>query len=99
MKLTMCLSWRFGKVWLRNLVVYRRIWKVNFITPLLEPLFYILSFGLGFSGLIGKVPLFLSYQEFGQRLAIFIRKGLGSFNVSLHNVGFFWPDNGLRLAV
>lgn len=56
MKLSTRLSWRFSKVWLRNLVVYRRIWKVNFITPLLEPLFYILAFGLGLSGLIGKVP-------------------------------------------
>ena len=46
------LPWRFVKVWNRNLVVYRRIWKINFITPLLEPLFYILAFGLGLSGLI-----------------------------------------------
>jgi len=49
------LSWRFIKVWQRNLIVYRRIWKISFITPLLEPLFYILAFGLGLSGLIGKV--------------------------------------------
>jgi len=48
-------SWRFLRVWKRNLVVYRKIWKVNFLTPLLEPLFYILAFGLGFAGLIDKV--------------------------------------------
>jgi len=48
-------SWRFLRVWKRNLVVYQKIWKVNFIIPLLEPLFYILAFGLGFSGLIGDV--------------------------------------------
>ncbi len=48
-------SWRFLRVWERNLIVYRKIWKVNFITPLLEPLFYILAFGLGFSGMIGDV--------------------------------------------
>ncbi|UCD90976.1 MAG: ABC transporter permease [Desulfobacterales bacterium] len=48
-------SWRFLKVWKRNLVVYQRIWKVSFLTPLFEPLFYILAFGLGFSGLIGSV--------------------------------------------
>lgn len=60
-------SWRFLRVWERNLVVYRRIWKVNFITPLLEPLFYILAFGLGFSGLVGTVyydGLALSYTAF-----------------------------------
>jgi lipooligosaccharide transport system permease protein len=49
-------SWRFLRVWNRNLITYRKIWKINFITPLLEPLLYILAFGLGFSGLIGDVP-------------------------------------------
>ena len=46
------ISWRFLSVWQRNLIVYRRIWKVNFLVPLLEPAFYILAFGLGFQGLI-----------------------------------------------
>ena len=67
MKPWACLSWRFIKVWHRNLVVYRRIWKINFITPLLEPLFYILAFGLGLSGLIGQVSYGgaeLSYTKF-----------------------------------
>jgi lipooligosaccharide transport system permease protein len=60
-------SWLFIRVWKRNLIVYRKIWKVNFITPLFEPLFYILAFGLGFSGLIGSVHyggLDLSYTAF-----------------------------------
>ena len=67
MKSSVSLSWRFTKVWNRNLVVYRRIWMVNFITPLLEPLFYILAFGIGFSGLIGQVRyggVELSYTKF-----------------------------------
>jgi lipooligosaccharide transport system permease protein len=46
---------RFRHVWMRNLVTYRRIWRINFLVPLLEPAFYILAFGLGFSGLIGGV--------------------------------------------
>ena len=49
------ISWRFLAVWRRNLIVYRRIWKVNFLVPLLEPAFYILAFGLGFQGLIGAI--------------------------------------------
>jgi len=60
-------SWRFLRVWYRNLVTYRRIWKVNFITPLMEPLFYILAFGLGFSGMIGSVEyagIRLTYTQF-----------------------------------
>ena len=54
-------------VWRRNLIVFKRIWKVNFITPLLEPLFYIMAFGLGFSGLIDSVHYggkLLSYTKF-----------------------------------
>ncbi len=49
------ISWRFMRVWRRNLVVYRKTWKINFLPPLLEPLFYLLAFGLGLSSLIGKM--------------------------------------------
>lgn len=49
------ISWRVVHVWRRDLLVYRRIWKVNFLVPMLEPVFYLLAFGLGFSGLIGQV--------------------------------------------
>lgn len=45
----------FWAVWRRNLRVYRRIWTINFLPPLLEPLFYLLAFGLGFSGLVSDV--------------------------------------------
>jgi len=49
------ISWLFWRVWQRNLIVYRRIWKVNFLPPLLEPLFYLLAFGMGLSSLIGEI--------------------------------------------
>jgi lipooligosaccharide transport system permease protein len=49
------LSWRFLRVWQRNLIVHRRIWQVNFLVPLLEPIFYIMAFGLGLGGLVGDV--------------------------------------------
>jgi lipooligosaccharide transport system permease protein len=61
------LSWRFMRVWWRNLIVYRRIWKVNFLVPLFEPALYILAFGLGFRNLVGRVNyagMSLSYTEF-----------------------------------
>jgi lipooligosaccharide transport system permease protein len=45
----------FWTVWRRNLLVYRRIWAINFLPPLLEPLFYLLAFGLGFSGMVSNV--------------------------------------------
>ena len=60
-------SWRFLRVWHRNVIVYRRIWKVNFIVPLLEPAFYILAFGIGFRQLVGDVlyaGMRLSYTAF-----------------------------------
>ncbi|MEJ2723561.1 MAG: ABC transporter permease [Deltaproteobacteria bacterium] len=49
------ISRRFGKVLQRNAVVYRRIWKIVFLPPLLEPLFYLAAFGIGLSVLIGNV--------------------------------------------
>jgi len=50
------ISRRFMRVWQRNLTVYRKIWKINFLPPLLEPLFYLLAFGIGLSSFIEKVP-------------------------------------------
>lgn len=50
------ISWRFIHVWNRNMVVYRKIWLVNFLVPLFEPLLYLAAFGVGLSALIGKVP-------------------------------------------
>lgn len=67
MMIPSAISWRFLKVWRRNLVTYQKIWKVNFITPLLEPLLYILAFGLGFSGMVEGVDYAgqkLTYTEF-----------------------------------
>jgi len=61
------ISWRFIRVWQRNLIVYRRIWKVNFLPPLFEPLFYLLAFGMGLSSLIGTIHyagLDISYLAF-----------------------------------
>jgi lipooligosaccharide transport system permease protein len=60
-------SWRFMRVWWRDVVVYRRIWKVNFLVPLFEPVLYILAFSLGFRNLVGRVSyagMSLSYTEF-----------------------------------
>jgi lipooligosaccharide transport system permease protein len=49
------ISWRFIRVWNRNMVVYRKIWLVNFLVPLFEPLLYLAAFGVGLSALVGKV--------------------------------------------
>ena len=49
------ISRRFLRVWHRNLTVYRKTWKINFLPPLFEPLFYLAAFGIGLSALVGKV--------------------------------------------
>ena len=49
------ISWRFIRVWNRNMVVYRKIWLVNFLVPLFEPILYLAAFGVGMSTLIGQV--------------------------------------------
>jgi lipooligosaccharide transport system permease protein len=55
MRLYPPLSRRFIRVWQRNLTVYRQSWQVSFIPPLLEPLFYLLAFGVGLSAMVGQI--------------------------------------------
>lgn len=56
MKRDCFLSLRFCRVWQRNWVVHRRSWIVGFLPPLLEPLLYLLAFGVGLSALVGNIP-------------------------------------------
>lgn len=49
------ISRRFLRVWQRNVKVYQKGWKVIFLPPFLEPLFYLLAFGVGLSGLVGNL--------------------------------------------
>jgi lipooligosaccharide transport system permease protein len=49
------ISRRFLRVWQRNLTVYRKNWKISFIPPFLEPLFYLIAFGVGLSGLVANL--------------------------------------------
>ena len=55
MKTPFDISFLFWRVWQRNLTVYRESWQVNFVPPLLEPLLYLLAFGVGFSTMVGQV--------------------------------------------
>ena len=49
------LSSRLLRVWRRNLLVYRKTWKISFVPPLLEPLFYLAAFGIGLGNLVGSL--------------------------------------------
>jgi len=58
---------RFIRVWQRNLKVYQKTWRINFIPPLLEPIFYILAFGLGVGSMVGEIKyngIIFSYIQF-----------------------------------
>jgi lipooligosaccharide transport system permease protein len=42
-------------VWRRDADVYLTTWFVNFVPPLLEPLFYLLAFGFGLGAFVGSL--------------------------------------------
>lgn len=77
------ISIRFIRIWQRNLTVYKESWKVNFLPPLLEPLFYLLAFGIGFSGMISSV----SYASKEVSYVSFIAPSLVAINIM--NNAFF----------
>lgn len=83
MKTPYNLSLLFWRVWQRNFTVYRENWKVTFIPPLLEPLLYLLAFGVGLSSLLG------SFQYQGSKMPYlrFIAPALIAINIM--NNAFF----------
>lgn len=61
------LSYRALRVWQRDADVYFTTWKTEFLPPLLEPILYVLAFGLGLGQLVRRVPYeghTLGYLEF-----------------------------------
>ena len=61
------ISTRTLRVWQRNFGVYRRTWQISFLPPLLEPLLYILAFGVGLAVMVGDLQFAgrsLSYTMF-----------------------------------
>jgi lipooligosaccharide transport system permease protein len=49
-------SYRVLHVWRRDADVYRKTWKLSFLPPFLEPLLYLVAFGVGLAGFVGTVP-------------------------------------------
>lgn len=49
------LSYRVWRVWRRDQDVFMKTYKVNFIPPLIEPVFYLLGLGLGLGVLIQNI--------------------------------------------
>jgi lipooligosaccharide transport system permease protein len=66
-RVSLHISRRFLHVWRRNLKVYGKIWKINFVPPILEPLFYLFAFGAGLGVMVGALHyrgLDLSYVAY-----------------------------------
>ncbi len=55
MKTLKNISLRLFRVWRRDLDVYLKTWFVNFMPPFLEPLLYLLAFGLGMGAMVKQV--------------------------------------------
>lgn len=49
--------WGVYSVWRRHALLYRRTWLVNFLPPVTEPLFYLMSFGFGLSPVLKSFHL------------------------------------------
>lgn len=77
------ISARSFRVWQRNFSIYRQNWKISFLPPLLEPLLYILAFGVGLAVMVGEL-------EYGGRqlsYTTFIAPALVSVAI-MHNAFF-----------
>jgi lipooligosaccharide transport system permease protein len=49
------LTYRVWKVWQRDFDVFMKTWKVNFVPPLLEPIFYLVALGYGLGGFVSNI--------------------------------------------
>src|SRR5207302_948894 len=59
-------------VWRRNLVVHLRVWKLNLVAPIIEPVISVLGFGWGIGALvIGRFPGFPYLPSAGPGLLAF----------------------------
>src|SRR6266699_1769465 len=51
-------------VWRRNIVVHLRVWKLNLVAPIIEPVISILGFGWGIGALVAGRVAGISYLSF-----------------------------------
>jgi lipooligosaccharide transport system permease protein len=72
------LSYRVWKVWRRNLDVFLKTIKVNFLPSLLEPIIYLVAFGFGLGGFIPSIAG-MSYVNFIAPALVAIAIMNGSF--------------------
>ncbi len=93
----MNLSYRIGYVFFRNLMSYKRFVVPTFIASLVQPLFYLITFGIGmgaYVGLFGGKP-YLNFLVPG--VLISAVSALGFLRMPLRHVRQDDPREALRL--
>jgi lipooligosaccharide transport system permease protein len=51
-------------IWRRNVMVHLRVWKMNLVAPIIEPVISVLGFGLGIGALVAGRVSGISYLSF-----------------------------------
>ena len=51
-------------IWRRNVIVHLRVWKLNLIAPIIEPVISVMGFGLGIGALVAGRVSGISYLSF-----------------------------------
>ena len=51
-------------IWRRNITVHLRVWKLNLVAPIIEPVISVLGFGLGIGALVAARVSGVSYLSF-----------------------------------
>src|SRR5256714_4603128 len=51
-------------VWRRNIIVHLRVWKLNLVAPIIEPVISVMGFGLGIGALVAGRVSGISYLSF-----------------------------------
>ena len=92
-------TFRFGsrralRIWERNAMTYRRQWLL-LVSGFFEPLFYLLSIGIGLNHLVGGIPVVSSGVKIAVPFATFVAPGMlatsamnGAVIDSLYNTFF-----------
>ena len=76
------ISYRAWHVWRRNLDVSRSSWKTTILPPLLEPMLYIVAFGLGLGAYVAKV----GYRGRMTDYLAFLAPGMIALGVLSHSI-------------
>ena len=75
------ISFRLFRVWQRDWDVYLTTWFVSFLPPLLEPVLYLLAFGLGLGTMVQDVQ----YQGHSLRYLTFFAPGVVAIAIMFHS--------------